>query len=66
MTETSACTTDPYGVCEVFIVVTEKKQKNVAFTVLNLAPAGEESYVRLQNHDDDGNSDGTSIVIVKP
>lgn len=66
VTETSTCTTDPSGVCEVSIVVTEKKQKNVAFTVLNLTPTGEESYLSLQNHDDDGNSDGTSIVIVKP
>lgn len=66
VTGNATCTTDPSGVCDVSILVSEKKIKSVTFTVLNLDPTGSESYARDQNHDDDGNSDGTSIDIAKP
>lgn len=66
VTGNASCTTDSSGVCQVSILVSGKKIKSVAFTVSNLDPSGGESYVSAQNHDDDGNSDGTSINIAKP
>jgi hypothetical protein len=66
VTGNATCTTDASGVCDVSIAVSGKKIKQVSFTVLNLHPAAGDSYVSEQNHDDDGNSDGTLIVIAKP
>lgn len=66
VTGNATCTTDPSGVCDVSILVSGKKIKSVTFTVSNLDSSGGESYVSDQNHDDDGNSDGSSIDIAKP
>lgn len=55
----ATCTTDPSGVCDVSILVSGKKIISVTFAVSNLNRLGGESYAREQNHDDDGNSNGS-------
>ncbi len=62
----TTCITDPAGFCEVSAMVTRKKLKQVTFTATQVVPAGDVSYVSGQNHDDDGSSDGVSVVIAKP
>lgn len=62
--DTSCVTTDA-GQCALGANVTKKKLKKVSFTVSDVSYGGK-SYVSSQNHDPDGDSDGTSITVNRP
>ena len=61
----TVCVSDSSGLCEFDVTVTSKKVKKATFTVTGLASENDD-YVDTENHDDDGNSDGTSIAIARP
>ena len=62
---TGACTTGSNGLCQVKTGTISKKNASVTFTV---SGAAKTSYVyqAADNHDPDGDSNGTSIAIQKP
>ena len=62
---TGACTTGSNGLCQVKTGTISKKNTSVTFTV---SGAAKTSYVyqAADNHDPDGDSNGTSIAIQKP
>jgi hypothetical protein len=60
----NACTTDAAGQCEVTSTYGLGRTQ-VTFTVNDLSGAGG-AYVAADNHDPDGDSDGTSITILRP
>ena len=61
----TVCVSDSSGLCKFDVTVTSKKVKKATFTVTGLASENDD-YVDTENHDDDGNSDGTSIAIARP
>lgn len=64
--QTLTCKTNSKGRCSLSVSGLSKTAVlSVTFTVTNLARDGS-TYVPLHNHDPDGNSDGTTLVINKP
>ena len=61
----SSCTTNGSGQCSVTSSNVSSKKTSVTFTVTNLSGAGY-TYASSANHDPDGDSDGTSITVLKP
>jgi hypothetical protein len=60
-----SCTTDASGQCTVSAPVIPKKTQSVIFTIVNVMnPAF--LYKSADNHDPDGDSDGTAITVTKP
>lgn len=60
--EGSCTPTDPWGMCEVSLDGIPNRQGNVVFTIDALTDgSGTLQYDASGNHDDDGNSNGTSI-----
>ncbi len=59
------CTTDYAGECLMLSTLLPKKTRQVTFTVTGVVYQGLD-YVASDNHDADGDSDGTSITITKP
>ncbi len=64
-TGTSECTTDGSGQCDVSKEGIPKKVSSVVFTVSNVTHATL-SYQSADNHDPDGDSDGTAITVPPP
>jgi len=60
--ETTSCTTTANGQCTVSLSGIRKKQSSRTFTVSDVAASGQ-SYTASQNHDPDGDSNGTSIAV---
>jgi subtilisin len=60
-----SCTTGTNGLCTVSRTKLLKSLASVTFTVTSLAKAGR-TYVPSANHDPDGDSDGTTIVVRRP
>jgi thermitase len=61
----ATCTTGTSGTCVVVSDPVRKREGNVTFTVDSIA-AGGLSYAAGQNHNPDGDSNGTMIVVGKP
>jgi hypothetical protein len=60
----NSCTTDSTGKCSVYVEQLPKTPNTVSFTVTNVSLDGYD-YVSSLNHDPDGDSDGTSIIVTK-
>ena len=61
----TTCDTSSNGQCSFIANVTKKNLKKVSFTVSDVS-YGSSNYVSSTNHDDEGDSDGNSIVISRP
>ena len=64
-TGTVSCTTNSSGTCSVSLSNLAGTTTSVTFTVNSLSRAGY-AYTPINNHDDDGSSNGTTIIIRKP
>lgn len=64
-TGTAVCTTDSSGVCSVTSGEMRSKSKSATFVVTNVDHATL-TYDPTANNDPDGDSDGTTIVVLKP
>jgi len=64
-TGTSSCVTNASGQCNVTSSSMNSKKASVTFTVSSLTGSGY-TYNSGANHDPDGDSDGTSITVLKP
>jgi hypothetical protein len=62
---TGTCTTGTSGTCTVLSSSVPKKQGFVTFTVSSVAASGL-VYQSTQNHDPEGDSNGTVVTIIKP
>jgi hypothetical protein len=60
-----SCTTDGSGQCSITLSNINKRINSVTLTVNSVSAAGCD-YAAGDNHDPDGDSDGTTIVIVSP
>jgi serine protease AprX len=58
------CTTGSAGTCSLSRTVATKK-KNITFVVTSLSASGR-TYLSASNHDPDGDSTGTTIVVTRP
>ena len=61
----ASCVTNAAGQCSISYSSISKKTTSVTFTVNSLTAAGY-SYVPGDNHDPDGDSNGTAITVAKP
>ena len=61
----ASCTTGLNGTCKVTTTNLNKSKTSATFTVTNVTATGA-SYVSSSNHDPDGDSDGTTITVIKP
>ena len=61
----ASCTTDGSGQCSVTKNNVKQDSATVTFTVTDIAHAAN-TYNSVDNHDPDGDSDGTVIVVSKP
>ena len=61
---TSSCTTDVSGQCVVSKSAVSKKTASLMFTVSDVTHAL--TYTSADNHDADGDSNGTSITVMRP
>ncbi len=59
------CTTDYAGECLMLNTLLSNKTKKTTFTVTNVVYSGLD-YIPSDNHDADGDSDGTKITINRP
>ena len=62
---TGTCTTGSSGTCVITSGAVRKRDSTVTFTISGIA-ASSVTYAAGDNHDPDGSSTGTTIVIVKP
>jgi hypothetical protein len=60
---TGSCTTDVNGLCPIIKSGIKSNVNSVTFTVDSVTLSGY-TYVKSNNHDPDGNSDGTTITII--
>ena len=60
-----SCVTDAAGTCSISVGGTPKRMSTVRFTVTDVTH-GTLGFNGNANHDPDGDSDGTAIVIAKP
>jgi hypothetical protein len=61
----ATCTTDATGACSVTTGNVQNRRASVTFTVSSLSGSGF-TYAAGANHDPDGESNGTSITVLKP
>jgi serine protease AprX len=61
-----SCTTDADGICSISHNNLKNNVSSVSFSISNLSNSNGWSYDALANHDPDGDSDGTSITLLKP
>jgi hypothetical protein len=61
----ASCATGLDGACKVTTTNLNKSRTSATFTVTNVTATGA-SYVSSSNHDPDGDSDGTTITVIKP
>jgi len=64
-TVTTECVTTASGTCTVTFAGLRKNVPSMTFTVSSVSLAGQ-TYVPGQNHDPDGDSDGTTVTVNKP
>jgi len=57
-----ACVTNASGTCTTAPLVVHKRNGAVTYSVIGISPG----YTPQDNHDPDGDSDGTAILVVKP
>jgi uncharacterized protein len=62
---TASCTTDSTGQCFVSKSAIPKSAKSVVFTIVNVTSSAF-LYRSADNHDPDGNSNGTSVTVSNP
>ena len=62
---TGSCTTGSGGTCPLSRINLRKRDVSATFTVTGITVNGA-TYASGQNHDVDGSSDGTTVVIAKP
>jgi hypothetical protein len=62
---TGTCTTSTNGTCNVVSGSLRKRDATATFTVTGITASGA-TYAPGQNHDPDGSSNGTAVVIAKP
>jgi subtilisin family serine protease len=62
---TSTCTTDSKGRCQVISAALAKTATSVMFTLTNATRSGY-AYLPANNHDPDGDSNGTTITVARP
>ena len=62
---TSKCKTGSAGGCQVSLSRLSKTLASVTFTVTSVTRSGR-TYVPSANHDPDGDSDGTTIEVLRP
>jgi serine protease AprX len=62
---TASCATTAAGTCKVSTANLNKSKTSATFTVTNVAASGL-TYSASANHDPDGDSNGTSITMLKP
>jgi thermitase len=63
--ETGSCTTGSGGTCQLSLNNLRKRDGSATFTVTGITVSGA-TYVSGQNHDVDGSSAGTTVVVAKP
>ena len=61
-----SCVTDESGQCSIVERNISKSSNSVTFTVDDISGVGVASYISADNHDSDGDSDGTVIDVSKP
>ena len=61
----TSCVTDGAGRCNVLAGLAPASAPSVTFTITNMSKSGS-TYVPSSNHDPDGDSNGTTIVVTKP
>ena len=59
------CTTNAGGTCQISISNLRKRDASVTFTVTGITASGR-TYASVNNHDVDGGTNGTSVVIPRP
>jgi hypothetical protein len=59
------CTTNAGGTCQISISNLRKRDASVTFTVTGITASGR-TYAAGSNHDVDGGTNGTSVVITRP
>jgi hypothetical protein len=64
-TGTATCTTNASGQCSVTSANMSSKKASVTFTVTNLSGGSGYTYNSSSNHDPDGDSNGTSITVLR-
>jgi hypothetical protein len=64
-TGTASCTTNANGICSLTKTGLGKSTASITFTVTNVT-APSLTYTSTSNHDPDGESTGTVIVVTKP
>jgi thermitase len=62
---TGSCTTGAGGTCQLSVNSLRKRDASATFTVTGITASGA-TYASGQNHDVDGSSTGTTVVIAKP
>jgi hypothetical protein len=62
---TRSCTTGTAGTCQLSVNNLRKRDANASFTVTGVTASGA-MYASGQNHDVDGSSTGTTVVIARP
>ena len=60
-----SCTTAAAGTCKVSTTTLNKSRTNATFTVSNVTASGF-GYAASSNHDPDGDSNGTAVIVFKP
>ena len=60
------CTTGAVGTCQLSASNLRKRDANATFTVTGITASGGAIYASGQDHDVDGSSTGTTVVIAKP
>ena len=64
-TGSRSCTTSGSGTCQISVSNLRKRDASVTFTVTGITASGA-TYTSGSNHDVDGGTNGTSVVITKP
>ena len=61
----ASCTTNAAGICAVGTATLNRQKQSVTFTITSVNASGL-TYTPANNHDPDGDSNGSSITILKP
>ena len=64
-TGSRSCTTNGSGTCQISVSNLRKRDASATFTVTGITASGA-TYTSGNNHDVDGGTNGTSVVITKP
>ena len=61
----ASCTTNAAGICSVTTATLNRQKASVTFAITSVNVSGL-TYTAADNHDPDGDSNGSSITILKP